>query len=98
MIGVDFALLLNPSIVYFLYMLGALLATSPIVYLITVTLHCVYKHKKFGLHIVQRLRARRNGYKMLHDPFPDQIEDSLKHTRVNLANVNSQQCNLDDNN
>ena len=60
-VGADIALLLESSIIPFLYVLAALLATSPIVYLVTVVVYWVYKHKRFGLDITRQLRAWRNG-------------------------------------
>ena len=75
------------------YVLVTIFVLIPFLYTCTCTFYWFYRHKKFGISLVQRYRAWRNGYNWVpevtrdeSDSLPDRIENSGNYPRENLAN------------
>ena len=64
-IGVDFAVVLSPEYAPFLKGVATVVAIIPPLYLLALGSYWIYKQKKSGPGIVQRLRAWRRGYELL---------------------------------
>jgi len=60
--GLNLASVNAPNFSTFYQISIFLSAAVPFIYIIIVILHWIYKHRRFGFGIVQRLRAWRRGY------------------------------------
>ena len=67
----------------------SILSAVPQVYMFASILYWIYTHRLFGIGIMQRLRAWRNGYAFINeetDHLPDRIDNSGAYPRKNLSN------------
>ena len=80
------SMVLSPSLIMCFFVLANVLGVIPLLYMLAIIMHWIYTNRLFGLDIMQRLRAWRNGYEFLNDRLPDRIENSDAYPRKNLAN------------
>ena len=77
------------SLENYFFVLVNILAVLPQVYMFGSVLYWIYSSRLFGLGVMQRLKAWKNGYDLLdkgNDNLPDRIENSGAYPRENLAN------------
>ena len=92
--GSAVARVMSPSFMNGYFILGNILAVSPLLYGLAIALYWVYSHRLFGMDVVKRLKAWRGGYTQLLESqsgsLPDRIMNSGEYPRENLANFGSQ--------
>ena len=77
----------KPDFSFLVFSLMVICVIAPVVYALMCPILWVYAHRRFGVHLVHRLRARITGYTPLVQPIlPDRIENSSRYHRENLAN------------
>ena len=74
---------------FFFFVLALIFGSIPSLYASAIILYWIYSHRKFGLSIMQWLKAWRHGYVQLQnetEALPDRMENSGRYPRGNLAN------------
>jgi uncharacterized membrane protein (Fun14 family) len=62
---------------------------APLVYALACPVYWVYTHRRFGLDLIHRLRARTTGYSRIAESnLPDRIENSGKYSSKTLTSFN----------
>ena len=83
--GFRVAELVNPQLVMVFAVAAFIHAAVPLIYIAGVTLFWFYTHRRFGFHILQRLKARIKGYDQINDDLPDRIENPGSYHKRNLS-------------
>ena len=95
-IGISVAVLISPDMLYFFYVLGAVLSLLPFLYFVGGSLVWIYRHKTCGTDVFHRLRALQRGYGSLPEDvstngnLPDRMENPRQYPSENLTNFNNQ--------
>ena len=90
-LGISISSLQEPNLVFLFYIIGIFISLVPCLYFLSSIAYWVYSCRRFGLALVQRLRAWRGGYDNLtqeNDQLPDRILNSGEYPRENyLADI-----------
>ena len=88
--GICLAVMANPKLLHFFLTLGVIVCAVPLVYFASYSLYWAYSKRRFGLDILQYLRAYRSGYSALTEHgvsnLPHRIENPGEYHSKNLAN------------
>jgi uncharacterized membrane protein (Fun14 family) len=85
-----FASLIEKKMKTPVFVIRALCLLAPLVYALACPVYWVYTHRRFGLDLIHRLRARTTGYSRIAESnLPDRIENSGNYHRENLTNFSA---------
>lgn len=96
-LSISITVMFSPVLLYFFYVLCAIIGLVPFLYFVASFAVWVYTHKRYSVDILHRLRAYRHGYSLLpggeqdasDGSLPDRIKNPSGYHSENLTNFHS---------